>query len=64
MTSKRQAVYDALDSLSDPFYLLLLSVIRPVNRFVANTIADDPTAAQALEDAIKVEYERFGVPKD
>lgn len=57
----RQAVYDAMDGLPDAFYLLLLSVMRPVNRFVANTIADDPTEAQKLENAIKAEYVRFGV---
>lgn len=60
----RQTVYDAIDGLSDAFYLFLLSVIRPVNRFVANTIADDPRAPQKLEDAIKAEYARLGVPAD
>ena len=64
MASPRQPVYDAIEGLSDAFYLFLLSVMRPVNRFVANTIADDPTAPQRLEDAIKAEYIRFGVPKE
>jgi hypothetical protein len=62
--SPRQAVYDAIEGLSDPFYLFILSVIRPVNRFVANTIVDDPTPAQKLEDAIKAEYKRFDAPLD
>lgn len=64
MASSRQPVYDAIEGLSDAFYLFLLSVMRPVNRFIANTIADDPTPAQKLEDAIKAEYIRFGVPKE
>jgi len=62
--SPRQQVYDALDGLGDPFYLVLLSVVRPVNRFVGNAVADDPTSMQALEDAIKAEYARLGVPQD
>lgn len=59
--TERQKVYDALDGFSDAFYLFILSVIRPLNRFIANTIADDPTPAQRLEDAIAAEYARLGV---
>ena len=52
ITHQRQMVFAALMTMPEPVWLAYLTILRSVNMVFRNTVIEDPTPCDALENAI------------